>query len=218
MSDFKEELEFIIDSPVNRYGEKSVPSDMQGEEIASHLQIEQENITKTLTGIDMVALRAVVDLILDANRKVFIVGTMKEFSVAFYLHKQLFSLRDNVFLVREPHTADFMAVVDDNSVCVVLDFRRYANMNHKIAKYVKQVGAKIIAITDSRFSPTALLANYQFTVVSKSMTMFDSYTAAVALVNLFMVYVMKPNRSDFKKKLDRLDEVYVEFDTFNRLK
>jgi DNA-binding MurR/RpiR family transcriptional regulator len=127
-------------------------------------------------------------------------------------------LRENIFLVKEPHAANFMAVVDENSVCIVLDFRRYANMNRMIAKYVKQVGAKVVAISDSRFCPTALLADHQFTVVSKSMTMFDSYTAAMSLVNLFMVYIMKSNGRDFKGNLDRLDAIYVELDTFSMLK
>ncbi len=216
MNDFKEELEFIIDSPANRYGESHVPTGMQGEEIASHLQIEQENIAKTLTGIDLTALHAVVELLLDASRKIFIVGTMKEYSVAFYFYKQLFSLRGNIFFIREPHTANFMAAVDENSVCVVLDFRRYANMNKKIARYVKRVGAKVIAISDSRFCPTALLADYQFTVASKSLTIFDSYTAAMSLVNVIMVYIMKINGRDFKEQLRKLDSIYIEFDTFSR--
>jgi DNA-binding MurR/RpiR family transcriptional regulator len=218
LSDFKEELAFIIDSPVNRYGESKIPSGMLGEEIAGHLQVEQENIAKTLTGIDMATLHAAVDLILDTSRKIFIVGTMKEYSVALYLYKQLFSLRENVFLVREPFTANFMAVVDDHSVCVVLDFRRYANRNRMIAKHFKQVNAKVVAISDSRFCPTALLADHQFTVVSKSLTMFDSYTAAMSLVNLLMVYIMKSNGRGFKENLDRLDAIYVELDTFSMLK
>jgi DNA-binding MurR/RpiR family transcriptional regulator len=218
MNDFREELAFIIDSPVNRYGESRISSSVQWEEIAGHLQIEQENIAKTLAGIDMATLHAVIELILDTGRKIFIVGTMKEYSVAFYLYKQLFSLRENIFLVGDPHTANLMAVVDKNSVCIVLDFRRYAHMNRMIAKYVKQVGAKVVAISDSRFCPTALLADHQFTVVSKSMTMFDSYTAAMSLVNLFMVYIMKSNGRDFKGNLDKLDAIYVELDTFSMLK
>jgi DNA-binding MurR/RpiR family transcriptional regulator len=214
MDDFREELEFIIDSPVDRYGESRLSSVAYEEEIASHLRIEQENIAKTLAGIDMTVLRNVAGLLLDFDRKIFIVGTAKEYSIAFYLFKHLSSLRGDTFLVREPNTVNLMTAIDDRSVCVVLDFRRYANMNKKIARYARQAGARIVAISDSGFCPTALLADYQFTVMSKSSNIFDSYTAAMSLVNLITAHIMNMNGHDFKKQLNKLEVVLDEFDTF----
>jgi DNA-binding MurR/RpiR family transcriptional regulator len=214
MDDFKEELEFIIDSPMDRYGESPVSPVVQEEEVASHLRIEQENIAKTLAGVDMSALRAVAGLLLDPDSKIFIVGTVKEYSIAFYLFKHLSSLRDGIFLVREPNTLNLLTAIDDKSVCVVLDFRRYANMNKKITRYAKRMGAKVVTISDSGFCPTALLADYQFTVVSKSSNLFDSYTAAMSLVNLITAHIMNTSGHDFKKQLNRLEAIHDEFDTF----
>ncbi|MDR1709047.1 MAG: MurR/RpiR family transcriptional regulator [Candidatus Accumulibacter sp.] len=218
MDDFREELEFIIDSPLDRYGEIRLAPGVQEEEIADLLRVEQENIAKTLAGVDMATLRAVAGLLSDARRKVFVVGAAKEHSVAHYLFKHLFSLRGNAFLVQEPHTINLMTSIDADSVCVIFDFRRYANTNRKVARYAKQAGAKIVTISDSGFCPTALLANYQFTAVTKSSNMFDSYTAVISLVNLVSAQILNTEGRDFKEQLDRLETVYAELNTFGTSK
>lgn len=214
MADFKEELEFIIDSPLNRYGATGPTHEVHGEEVARLLQLEQANIAATLGNIDMGTLRAVVELLFDENRKVFVSGAMKEYSIAYYFYKQLLSSRGGVYLFRGHNIADFMCDVDAGSVCVVTDFRRYANPNIKMAKYAKDVGANLIAITDSRFCATALLADHHFTVATKSATMFDSYTAGMSLVNVIMMYLVNFNGGNFKERLDKMEDVYTAFAMF----
>lgn len=214
LADFKEELEFIIDSPLNRYGAVGSEHGECGEEVARLLQLEQANIAATLSKIDMTTLRAVAELLIDERRKVFISATMKEYSLAYYLYKQLLSSRGQVYLFRGHNIADFMCELDAASVCVVMDFRRYANPNIKVAKHAKDMGAKLIAVTDSRFCATALLADHQFTVATKSTTMFDSYTAGMALVNVIMMSLVNLNGGSFKQRLDRMENVYAAFNLF----
>lgn len=214
MADFKEELEFIIDSPLNRYGATGLMHEGQGEDVARLLQLEQANIATTLGNIDMATLHAAAELLIDEKRKVFISGTMKEYSIAYYLYKQLLSSRSKVYLFRGHNISDFMCEVDAASVCVVTDFRRYAKPNIKVAKHAKDMGAKLIAITDSRFCATALLADHHFTVATKSATMFDSYTAGMALINLIMMSLVNLNGGNFKERLDRMEEVYTAFSMF----
>ena len=214
MADFKEELEFIIDSPLDRYGTTKTLQGEYGKDVAQLLQLEQSNIAVTLGNIDMETLHASLDLLMDKKRKIFISATMKEYSMAYYLYKQLLSLREEVYLFRGHNIAEFMCGVDVDSVCVVVDFRRYAILNGKVAKYAKDVGAKLIAITDSRFCDTALLADHQFTVATKSATMFDSYTAGMALINVFMMSLHNVEGDNFKERLDRMEAVYTAFTTF----
>ena len=214
MADFKEELEFIIDGPVNRYGAVGAVKGAYAEEVAKVLELEQSNIATTLGNIDMETLRAVLELFVDDSRTIFINGTMKEYSVAYYFYKQLLSLRKNVRLFRGPNIADFMCDVDERSVCIVLDFRRYAMPNIQVARHAKAVGAKVISLTDSRFSPTALLADHQFTVATKSASMFDSYTASLALINVIMMSLINVNGGDFKKRLEAMEQAYSAFTMF----
>jgi len=218
IADFKEELEFIIDAPINRYGEQAPQPCGQGNEITELLQIEQENIASTLTGMDITTAQAVAALFAEKDRKIFIIGTRKEYSVAYYLYVQLLTLRENVFILREHSVSNFISCIDENSICVVMDFRRYAKINRKIAKYAKELGAKLIAISDSRFCATALIADHQFTVASKSTSMFDSYTAAVSLINALMLYTIAAHGGEFKNRLEKIELIYQEFDVFSSLK
>ncbi|MCC8194657.1 MAG: MurR/RpiR family transcriptional regulator [Deltaproteobacteria bacterium] len=218
MADFKAELEFIIDAPINRYGERPLSPDGHGAEIAELLQIEQENIATTLTGLDVAAMKEVARLFGEKDRKVFIVGTRKEYSIAYYLYIQLLTLRENVSILREHSISNFISGIDESSVCVVMDFRRYAKLNRQIATYAKNLGAKLVAISDSRFCGTALIADHQFTVASKSTTMFDSYTAAASLINALMLYTIAQNGEVFKERLTKIESIYKEFDVFSSMK
>lgn len=215
MVDFKEELEFIIDGPTNRYGDTGATKGAYSEEVAKILELEQSNISGTLGNIDMTTLRSVLELLIDENRKIFIIGTMKEYSLAYYLYKQLLSSRRSVYIFRGPNIADFMCEVDSNSVCVVMDFRRYARPNIQVAKRAKAAGATVIAFTDSLFSPTALLADHQFIVATKSATMFDSYTAGMALINVIMMLLISFNGGNFKDRLETMEANYSAFNLFS---
>lgn len=214
MADFKEELEFILDGPVNRYGAIGTVKGAYSEEIAKILELEQSNISSTLGKIDMATLRSVVEVLIDENKKIFINGTMKEYSIAYYLYKQLLSSRSRVYIFRGPNIADFMCEVDSDSVCVVMEFRRYALPNIQVAKRAKTAGATVIAFTDSRFSPTALLADHQFIVATKSSTMFDSYTAGMALINVIMMSLINFNGGNFKDRLETMEANYSAFNLF----
>ena len=214
MADFKEELEFIIDSPLDRYGATGTIHGEYCEEVVRLLRLEQENVATTLGNIDMDTLRETMGILVDENRKVFISATMKEYSIAYYLYKQLHSSRSGVYLFHGQNIADFMCEVDANAVCVVMDFRRYAALNVAVAKQAKRIGAKLIAVTDSRFCATALLADYQFTVATKSASMFDSYTAGMALVDVIMMSLANANGGRFKERLDRMEGVYTAFNMF----
>ncbi len=213
MLDFKEELEFIIDSPKNRYDTSSSMTNGQGTKLEYLLQLEQQNVANTINNIDITTLDEVTRLLL-TTKDIFVLGSMKEFSLAYYLHKQLSILRPNVRLFNGQSEELFMCDANSDAVYFVTSFRRYARQSSVMAQYAKRVGAVVIAITDSRFCPMAQLADYRFVVTTQSATMFDSYTAGMTLINAIMMHFIGANNGKFAKRLDAMEDIYASFGMF----
>lgn len=212
-ADFREELEFVVDAPIDRYNAIYGIPEIEEGELTSIIDIEHRNINDTVSSMNMDKLRKVAKTLGKQGRKVFIIGTMKEFAMAYYLYVQLFAVKEDVFLYQSG-LANFLVGMDKNSICVFFDFRRNTNQNKKIGEYAKKCEATIVSISDSKFSPTALLSDFQFTVAAKSMTMFDSYTAGMTFVNVLMALVVAEHGDAMKARYNKMEEIYKHFEIF----
>lgn len=212
-ADFREELEFVVDAPIDRYNAIYGMSELEESEFNSIIEIEHKNINDTLLPINMDNLRKVAKALGKQGRKVFIIGTMKEFAMAYYLYVQLFAVKEEVFLYQNS-LANFLVGMDKNSICVFFDFRRNTNLNKKIVEYAKKCEATVVSVSDSKFSPTALLSDFQFTVAAKSTTMFDSYTAGLALIDVLMALVVDTHGDAMKTRYNKMEEIYKHFEIF----
>lgn len=219
MADFREEVaQFINSSPADRFNE--VPPWENDEEnmLGGILEQELANVSATISSINPESLRHVAEIIGNRGKKVFIVGAMKERSIAYYLYMQLLSFKEEVYLYGNAHLTNFLLHIDKDSICIFYDFRRHASVNKQICEYAKKCGATIIAISDTRFSATSLRSDHMFLIPCRGATIFDSYTGAIAFTNALMAFVVKAHGETFKSRYHRLEEIYQEFNVFSSFK
>ncbi len=218
MADFREEVaEFIHSSPADRFNATPPPKENDDDPLAEILEQELANVSATFTNIDSKQLRDVAEKIGGRDKKIFIIGAMKERSIAYYLYMQLLAFKEEVHLHGNAHLTHFLLNIDKKSICIFFDFRRHASVNKQICEHAKKCGAAIVVISDTRFSATALLADYLFLIPSKGATIFDSYTGAIAFTNALMAFVVRAHGDIFKSRYHRLEEIYKEFNIFSSL-
>lgn len=214
LSDFKEEIEFAYSAPIDWYTEAHYSEDIEGNELSQIAAMEHANLDATMAGIDMHNLQELAHILGNPERKVFIIGTLKEYTMAYYLYVQLFSLKEEVFLYGHTHVADFMSCFDSKSICIFFDFRRNTNLNKKMCEYAKNKGAIIVSVSNTKISPTSLVSDYQFIVSTKSKTLFDSYSAAIAFLHILITQIIAEYEDILKERYSKIEEAYHHLDTF----
>jgi DNA-binding MurR/RpiR family transcriptional regulator len=91
-------------------------------------------------------------------------------------------LRTITHPVTSAHEASFLPDVGKRDVCIVFDFRRYQRDAFEPTMHADARGAKILVITDPRFSQAAEVADPVLPVTDDVMGPFDSVVPATAIV------------------------------------
>jgi len=81
-----------------------------------------------------------VELITNKSRSIYVLGTRKEFSVAFYFYYQMASFRDNIFLLNPSNLIDQLSRVKSRDLLIIFDFRRYSGIHRKASRFIKEIG------------------------------------------------------------------------------
>lgn len=95
---------------------------------------------------------------------------------------------------------------------VAFAFRRYTRRTIEALKFAAKRGAKTITITDSPASPTAQIADLALVAHVKSESFFNSYAAAVGIINALVAKVVGMRFSRTREALERIEEFLPEED------
>ena len=214
--DFRNDLQFLINSPLDRLSSQQTDSQDQKDGIlVSVMDSDFSNIQSTFNMIDEEMTEKFVQAIVDESRKIFIMGARKEFSLAYYFFHQTFGFRDNTVLLEPNRLISQISEIGSNDMLIIFDFRRYSRNNEMAGRYAKENGAMVTAFSDSIIAPSMKFADMAFLVKTEGMSVYDSYTAAVALINFLFVRIIKTSGHAFKTKYERLEHLYESFDIFS---
>lgn len=144
------------------------------------------------------------------SRKIYILGCRSSYTVAYYLGFMLQGFMENVEFINAGHQ-DFsnkLAYVRKNDVLIAISFSQYTKFTSDIAKFFKDNGNKIIAITDSYSSPIAIKANT--TLLAKNGTNTFSFVSAMTILNALIVRLGKINKEETLKKLKDQEKIAID--------
>ena len=212
-TDFREDIRFLINSPADR-----VRSDHK-----SHLDndifgwtVEQDivNMQDTVRAVSKPTADEFVELMSDTKRKVFVLGTRKEAALAHYFFYQVASFHSDIHWLEPSNLVDQLVQLERDDVLVVFDFRRYSSYHLKACEYAQNQNAKVVVFGDSPIVPTNQFADCLFQVSTTGLSAFDSYTAAITLMNSLMSMLVEKNADRVEEKYRRLESLYEHFETF----
>lgn len=150
----------------------------------AHLAADQQLLARTLDGLDEGALDTAVAALATA-RRVVVMGFRNSAWLAMYARSQLGLLRPAVELAPLPAEtlAEGLADLDSRDLLLAIGFRRRVPAFAAALQAARAAGARIVLITDPAGAmalpgPHATLACH-----CRGATRFDSYVAAVSLLN-----------------------------------
>lgn len=194
-----------------RYQEKGV--------LKSILYTDSERLRDTIqSGVDEEEFDRSVMLINDA-RRLYILGARSAAYLAGLMGYYFKMMFDNVIIVDANSTSETLEQIydiSDKDVMMGITFPRYSKRTICALQYAKNHGAKTIALTDNMQSPIVEYADCKLIAKSDVMTIVDSLVCPLSVVNAMVTAIALLRKDDVKKRLMALEELWNEYDVYNR--
>lgn len=211
-TDFRQDIQFMVNSPLDRLRIESQEQTVAGNSISDAMEQDFSNIKNTLNLLNEETIETFFNLIKDTTKTIFILGTRKERSLAYYFSVQLSCFRENLIFLSTDGLVNQLANMNAGDILVTFDFRRYSRFHEKASQYASDVGASIIVFADSPIAPSLNLSDCHFLVNTVGPTAFDSYTAGMTLINVLIAQMVEKYELELVKKQARIDSLNELFD------
>ena len=194
-----------------KYGNSS-----QSEIILSVLGGDVEKIQDTMNNIDAESFEQAVDTILNA-RTVYVIGLRSCEPLADFLCFYLNMIRGNVVLIRTTsvsETFEQMIRVNEKDCVIGISFPRYSMRTLKCMEFARDRNAKIIALTDTRYSPMCMYSVCNLFARSDMVSIVDSLVAPLSVINALVVALCLKAPEEVKNNLEMLEDTWGNYQVY----
>ncbi len=179
------------------------------------LKTDIDNIKDTMESVEEASYEEAIDLMISA-KKVYVMGLRSSIYVAKYLGYYLNYILDDVVIIRmdmgEP--VEQMIKLGPEDILIAISFPRYSRKTIQVARFAKDRGAKVIAITDSKNAPTAKISDVVVTVKNNMVSFIDSLVPAFSVANALVIGVAMREKDDVKDYFNQLENIWEKFETY----
>ena len=195
---------------------------MESRDILQHvLSTDIEQIRLTIEETDRGDFTRAVDEIAGAEN-IYILGLRSSSFLANFMGFYFNLLFRNSRVVNDSTSGEvevFEQIVrlSEKDVLIAISFPRYSRRTIRAMQYAKEVGAKTIAITDSRSSPLARLSDIPLCARSDMVSFLDTLVAPLSLVNALIVAVSEKAPGDLYANFERLERIWDECGLYEKL-
>lgn len=180
------------------------------------LQSDMEKIMLTMEAVDRRMFASAVEQIVNAEH-VYIIGTRTSAPLAMFLGFYFNLLLPNVKVVQQNSANELLEQImriGKNDVLIGLSFPRYSKRTVKAVCFARDMGASVIAITDSESSPIAREAQTCLFAKSDMVSFVDSLVGPLSLLNALIVAVGSQTHENLSETFSELERVWDEYDVY----
>jgi DNA-binding MurR/RpiR family transcriptional regulator len=188
----------------------------KSEILSGVLASDIDKIKKTIIENDNNDFKNVIDTILNANT-IYILGVRSSNVLATFLGYYFNLIFENVKHIGATYAGETLSQLlrlKKDDVVIGISFPRYSQDTIRAMKYCSDVGAKVIAITDSKQSPIAKYADNTLVAFSDMTSFVDSLVAPLSLINALIVAVTLSKKQEVSKTLTELEDVWKEYGVY----
>lgn len=207
---------------------KSKLTSVQRMEVSDSL-VADENAVIKLMNADIGLIRDTIETVsqdgfnravgaINSAKRIYILGVRSSGALASFMYFYLNPVFENVVLVEtasEGEIFEQMFRIGKDDICVALSFPRYSNRTINALRFVRDRGAKIIAITDSDESPIAKLADILLVAKSSIVSVADSLVAPLSLINALVASVTFSRREEAYNNFNELERIWDEYQVYD---
>jgi len=186
--------------------------------LRSVLHTDMDMIRMTLDELDQDAFQHAVDALTHA-RRIYIIGVRSASVLAGFVGFYFRLLFDNVLLVHTSSVNEIseqMLRIGPADVLLGISFPRYSRRTLRAMKYAEDCGAQVIALTDSKLSPLARVADHVLLAQSDMESFVDSLVAPLSVLNALIVAVGMSRKTEVEQTFRRLERIWEEYDVYEK--
>lgn len=177
-----------------------------------------DNLRQTLQQLDLEDFDAVVDLLADPARNIYVVGGRISRSMADYLFTHMQVIRDRVTLIPPnsntwPH---YVLNMTEGDVLVAFDIRRYEHDTHRLAEMATEQGAQLVLFTDQWGSPAAKHASHGFRARIEAPSAWDSSVVIMFILEALIAAVQTERWEETRDRMKTLEQLFDRTKLFRK--
>lgn len=177
-----------------------------------------DNLRQTLQQLDLEDFDAVVDLLSDPSRNIYVVGGRISRSMADYLFTHMQVIRDRVTLIPAnsntwPH---YVLNMTEGDVLVAFDIRRYEHDIHRLAEMATEQGAQLVLFTDQWGSPAAKHASHGFRARIEAPSAWDSSVVIMFILEALIAAVETERWEETRNRMKTLEQLFDRTKLFRK--
>jgi len=208
----RQDLAARVDSPLSMYQRHHNNGD-RGDLMEQARQTFSRGLDETFANLPRHEVDAVVELLADARRPVWMTGGRFSQACAEMLHAHLYQLRPNcrAILFAGAGRDDSLLDMGRRDVLVVFDVRRYQKDTVLFVQKAAKRGVTIVLITDPWLSPIADIADHVLTASVEAPSPYDSMVPTLAVVEALIAALVARMGASTRQRIEELEELRVGF-------
>ncbi|MBI2713711.1 MAG: MurR/RpiR family transcriptional regulator [Rhizobiales bacterium] len=185
--------------------------------LAEHLGHDIAYLRRTIETIPADHVQAAVKILAGAQR-VTVVGFRNSYPLAFYARELLVQVRPQVNLLPVPGqtVAEEFSDLGRGDAVLAFGFRRRPPVLGRILRAAAAAKARTVLLGDSSLGKVGKSAHIVFRCYSRGARLFDSYVAAMSLVNYLGSGVALALGASAQERLRRIESLHEEFSDLER--
>ncbi|WP_297283680.1 MurR/RpiR family transcriptional regulator [uncultured Agathobaculum sp.] len=213
-------LQEMIRNKLTSVQRMEVSSDRMGgrDVLQTVLHADMDMIRQTLDEIDRDAFQGAVDALIGAKR-IYLLGVRSSSALSSFVGFYFNLLFENVTLVHTNSVSEIFEQVlrvGPGDVVLGVSFPRYSKRTLSAMQYARDRGARVIALTDSRLSPLARVADHLLLARSDMASFVDSLVAPLSVINALIVAVGMSRRDEIEQTFNKLERIWEEYDVYEK--
>ena len=198
-----------------------VTSDQLGDGNILHkvLNLDIEKIRRTMEKASVEDFEQAVDAIVSA-KNIYILGIRSASALSGFMSFYFNQIFENVRLINTTSASEMFEQImriKEGDVFIGITFPRYSKRTTNAAKFAKQNGAKVIAITDSDLSPIAEAADHLLLARSDMASFVDSLVAPLSMINALIVAIGIRKKDEISSTYERLEQIWDEYNVYEKV-
>ena len=156
---------------------------------------------------------------LTAARTIYILGARSASALAsflFYYFNLIFPAVRLVDSGSGDGIAEQLMRVSQGDVIIGISFPRYSKRTVRACAIAKEMGAKVLALTDGPASPLAAQADCLLTARSDMASFVDSLVAPLSLINALIVAVGLEKRDEISDVFEKLEGIWDRYEVYEK--
>lgn len=189
-----------------------------GDLLEKVLSADIDKIKHTYEQIDRKSFNDAIDAIVNA-RRIYIIGVRSSANLAGFLNYNFRMIFDDVRLLHTSSGGEMfeqLLDISDRDVLIAISFPRYSKRIKNAVVFAKNVGANVIAITDTVQSPIADGADQLLLAQSDMASFVDSLVAPLSILNAITVAVAKKKQDELTVRLKKLEGIWDEYEVYDK--